>query len=408
MADTGPGPTSSAAARATGRDTPFGAGAPLGRWVGVPVRAHWSVLLAVGLFAFLLATVTLPAARPGASPAAYWTAGALTAVALLVTLAAHELAHAVAARHYELAVARITLWMLGGMTEIEGAFPSPRADAVVAAAGPLTSLGLGGMLAGTAWLVGSHGLVGYALVWLGVMNLVLGVFNLLPGAPLDGGRLLRALVWWRTQDRDRAAVWAGRVGHVIGAVLIGVGLVQVLAGDATGAWSALLGWFILSGAASEEYAVRAERLHGLTVRDVMSPTPYLAPSWWTVEQLVAALPPEPSRQPVVPLVDIDGDFVGAVTLATLDQVPVGRRAAVHLGHLAHGSDQLLRTGPDQDLAGLLLPLHLRGGYAVVLEGAKPVGFVSDGDVERAALTKRADASRTGGPQGADGAAPSTT
>ena len=134
------------------RDTPFGTGIHLGRWLGVEVRAHWSVLIVLALFVVVIAEVELPASQPGSSTAAHWTAAAVMAPLLFVTLLAHELAHALAARHYGLGVHRITLWMLGGLTELEGEAPSPRADALIAAAGPLTSLTLGGLCAGTAQL----------------------------------------------------------------------------------------------------------------------------------------------------------------------------------------------------------------------------------------------------------------
>lgn len=381
-----------------GRDTPFGAGIRLGRWAGVPVRAHWSVLVTVGVLAYLLATITLPAARPGAAAAAYWATGTVMALVLLLTLVAHELAHAVAAHHHDLEVTRITLWMLGGMTEIGGRFPTPRADAGVAAAGPVASLGLGGVLGAAAWLVGDDGLIGYALVWLAVTNLVLGILNLVPGAPLDGGRLLRALIWWRRRDRALGALWAARVGRVLGATLVGMGCLQVLVGDPAGGWSVLLGWFVLGGAASEQYAVRAECLHGVAVREVMSPAVGAAPAWWTVEQLVAAPPSQAACPPVLPLVDIEGHLVGAITRASIDDVPVGRRTAVHLGDLAQRSTRPpLRTGPDEDVADLLLPLHLRGGFAVVVADGKPVGVVSDADLERAARTRTAQAHAERGP-----------
>src|SRR5512141_2154173 len=121
------------------RDTPFGMGVPLGRFAGVPVRAHWSVLLALVLFTDILATETLPATRPGQPAAGYWLTGVVTATVLFMSLLAHELAHAITARHYRMRVQRITLWMLGGLTELDGEPPTPRADALVAASGPLTS-----------------------------------------------------------------------------------------------------------------------------------------------------------------------------------------------------------------------------------------------------------------------------
>lgn len=373
------------------RDTPFGAGVPLGRWFGVTIRAHWSLLIAVALFATLIATVELPASHPGSSTTEYWVTSAVTAPFFFLTVLAHELAHALTARHFGLGVHRITLWMLGGLTEIDGQSPTPRADAAIAAAGPLASLLIGGACAGVAWLSPGHGLATAALVWLAWINLLLAVFNLLPGAPLDGGRLLRALLWWRGGDRIRAADRAVRAGRVLGQVLIGLGLLEVLTGSYVGLWTALVGWVIVNGATSERYSVVAESLAGLHVRDVMSPTPRVAPEWWTAVQLVSDLDPA-AHQAVFPLVDLDGRFSGAVTLAMMASA-AEKGSPAHLGDLAHGR-QLLTTDPGSELGTLLLPMHLRGGMAVVLDGERPVGVVTEADLARAACIVRAGGRRS--------------
>ena len=375
--------------RASPRDTPFGRGFPLGRWAGVPISAHWSVLVSVALFASLLASVELPGLRPGMSGTAYWGTGAVTAVVFFVTLVAHELAHAVTARHYGLGVRRITLWMLGGLTELEGEPPTPRADALIAASGPLTSLALGAVFATSALLVGGTGLLAPALAWLGSINVLLAVFNLLPGAPLDGGRLVRALIWWRTHDRVRAAERAAGAGRILGMVLIGLGVVEVLAGSSVGLWTAVVGWFIISAAASERYAVRAEKLHGLTVRDAMTPTPVVAPDWWTVEQFLAGLSPETSAQTVFPMVDPGGELSGAFTLKALEMLAPERLGTIRLHDVAPRRNPLLVTAPDQDLARVLIPLHLRGGMAFVVESGSPVGVITEDDLARTtALVER--------------------
>jgi Zn-dependent protease len=390
----GPGP----------RDTPFGTGIPVGRWVGVPIRAHWSVLIVLVLFTGVIASVDLPRTRPGASTGAYWATGAVTALALLLALLAHELAHAVVARRYGLRVRRITLWMLGGLTELEGEAPTPRADALNAAAGPLASLGLGVVCGAAARLVGGTGLVVSALGWLAAMNVLLGVFNLLPGAPLDGGRLVRALLWWHSHDRTRAADQAARAGRALGTTLVGLGLFLLVLGDYGGGWLALVGWFVLNGAASEQYAVRAERLHDLTVRDAMTPTPFVAPAWWTVEQFVTRLSPDAARQPVFPLVDLDGRLDGTLTLAALDQVPAERRAGTRVHDLAAPTGKLLQAAPGDDLAHLLLPLHLRGGMAVVVDDGRPVGVITDADLARASRLARTGWAGGGDPPTTDRAA----
>jgi Zn-dependent protease len=386
MTDPAPGPPTATGPRpeANPRDTPFGLGVSLGRWAGVPIRAHWSVLIALVLFAGIISTVDLPGLRPGLSVTAYWVTGVITALVFFLTLLAHELAHAITARRYHLRVRRITLWMLGGLTELEGEPPSPKADALVAASGPLTSLALAGIFGASRWLLGGSGLTATALGWLAAINVALAVFNLLPGAPLDGGRLLRALLWWHSQDRARAARQAAGAGRILGMVLIGLGVLETLAGFIVGLWTALIGWFIVNGAASERYAVRAEQLHGLTVRDAMTPTPVIAPDWWTVEEFVAGLPPEEPKQPVFPLVGVDGGFRGAFTLQALEAVPPERRPATRLHGVAGNTDRLLLAAPGDDLSHLVLPLHLRGGIAIVVEAGHPVGVITENDLARTA------------------------
>ena len=182
----------------------------LGRPAGIRVGAHWSVLLTMALLAWLLAESLLPAAVPGLSAVVYWASGTAGSVVFLASLLVHELSHALVARHRGLAVDRVTLWLLGGSTELTDDPPTPRTAFAVAIAGPVASL-----LAGAGFLGGSlplSGVVGVTLAWLGWTNVILAVFNLLPGAPLDGGRVLQALVWRLTGDKRRAQAASARSG----------------------------------------------------------------------------------------------------------------------------------------------------------------------------------------------------
>jgi Zn-dependent protease/CBS domain-containing protein len=357
---------------------------PLGHWRGVEVEAHWSVLVAVGLFATLLATGTLPGAHPGDTRTAYWLVAVGTAVVFFLTLLAHELAHALVARAYGMQVKRITLWMLGGVTQLGGPSPTARADALVALAGPAVSLGIGAVSAILAAMVGTSGLVGTALVWLASVSVLLAVFNLLPGAPLDGGRVLRALLWWRYQDRDRAAMVAARAGRLLGYILIVVGLLNVLAGIAAGLWLALVGWFILSGANAEQSAAGDEHLTGLTAADVMTPTSVLAPAWWTVEQFVAQLSPTRITAGVFPVADLNGHTDGVVTLADLEVVPAKHRVDTQLGALAARRVSPVIVTPDVDAAEVAAQIRLAGGIAVVERAGRPIGVITAQELSRAA------------------------
>jgi Zn-dependent protease len=205
---------------------------PLGRIAGIPVGMHWSALIGMVLLGQLVALTMLPSTAPGLSAAAYWLAGGLAALGLGGSLLTHELAHAIVARRAGLGVRRITLWLLGGVSELVGQPSEPRAEVRIALVGPLTSLGLGGLF--SAATVVSHGLavptaVVSTLSWLASMNILLGVFNLLPGTPLDGGRALHGLLWRHTGNRDRATRAATTSGQVLGALLAGTGILLTAA-----------------------------------------------------------------------------------------------------------------------------------------------------------------------------------
>jgi Zn-dependent protease/CBS domain-containing protein len=368
-------------------------GIPLGRWRGVAVSARWSVLFILGLLADILATSALPAARPGEATGAYWIAGLLTATVFLVTVLAHEFAHAVTARHYGMGVKGITLWALGGFTELDGESPTPRAEALVAVAGPATSIGLGAVSGVLAWWAGGSGLLGAALSWLAAISVLLGVFNLLPGAPLDGGRLMRALLWRHYHDRARASHVAARVGRVLGFVLIALGFLELLAaGSFAGLWIAFVGWFIVGAATAEEHAGQAEGLKGLRVDDVIAHSPTVLPEWWTVEQVLAQAPPDDAAARAFPLVDFEGRATGALTLRDLQRVPVGRRAETRLRDIVRARRvQPLLVSRKALLTEIALPMRQRGGIAVVVDDENhPIGVLTADDLTRAARSVEHD------------------
>jgi Zn-dependent protease/predicted transcriptional regulator len=368
-------------------DSPFGRAIPIARFGEVRILAHWSVLVILLLIANLLATTVLPDAVAGQSALLYWVISTGAAAVFMIALLAHELAHAEVARHYGMPVKRITVWMLGGLTELEGEPPSPRADALVAAAGPATSLAFGAAMALLARLLDSTGSAAVliaAVRWLAEVNVILAVFNLIPGAPLDGGRLLRALLWWRSGNRYRAGATAARAGRVLGIVLLSMGALEFLTGYPGGIWLALIGWFVLTGAASERYASLSDRVHGLRVSDVMGRNPVAAPGWFTVPEFVDALPTAQSGQVAFPVVDVDGRPVGVLTWADLERIPRERRSQTRLRDVARRGPAFFAISSDSPLPEVVLPLHLRGGYAVVIDDGRLVGLVSEADVSAAA------------------------
>ncbi len=193
---------------------------------------------------------------PHQSAVLYWTVAAAGSVLFVAALAAHEIAPAIVARHWGVQVRSVTLWMLGGIAELEGEPPTARAYLQIAIAGPAASLAAGTVFGGAAALarsVHSPAVVTAALAWLAVMNVVLAVFNLLPGAPLDGGRILRGLLWKRYGDRQRASRAAARSGQAVGIGMGVIGLLwQVVSRDVIdGLWLMLIGWFVDTMARAE-------------------------------------------------------------------------------------------------------------------------------------------------------------
>lgn len=362
---------------------------PLGRIAGIPVGMHWSALIGMVLLGQLVALTVLPSTAPGLGAGAYWLAGGLAALGLGGSLLAHELAHAIVARRAGLGVRRITLWLLGGVSELVGQPCEPGAEVRIALVGPLTSLGLGGLF-GAATVV-THDLaiptaVASTLSWLASMNVLLGVFNLLPGTPLDGGRVLHGLLWRHTGDRDRATRAATTSGRVLGALLAGTGILLALHGRLDGLWLLVVGWF-LSGSASAERAatIVTERLAGLRVADVMSAPPVVASGWWTVQAFIDRLLGEPGRRHrQFPVVDIDGRLAGVVSIADLTRCPPAERRNTPVRQLARPLADALVLSPDMPLEQALqsAPL-LSGALAAVVADGHVVGVLTSADLARA-------------------------
>lgn len=353
---------------------------PLGHWHGIALRAHWSAVITVLLVADILA-VSLPVTAPHHSRPAYWVAGLSIGVVFVAAIFAHELAHAAVARHYRMPVQSVTLWMLGGVTALGGDAPTPRAEVAIAAAGPATTLVVAALAALGAWLVPSA-LVTAALSWLAVMSIVLAVFNLLPAAPLDGGRVLRGVVWWRVHDRARANSMAASAGRGLGVVLIVLGAFETLTGYLGGLWLMLLGWFIRTGAAAEQAAGRTSRLTDVPVEHAMSPVGLIVPQWWTVQQVVAQLTPARPGQRALVVVDFDGKVRAVITPYDLARVPAVRRDEVRIADLARLVRPVVVT-VGTPLAAVAQQIQVGRVAVVVDEGRRPVGIVTAGDIDAA-------------------------
>ncbi|MGE5135935.1 MAG: site-2 protease family protein [Gemmatimonadota bacterium] len=359
----------------------------LGRIAGVPVGVHWSVLVIVALIGGILGASVLPAMVPHQPVAAYWAVAVPGALLFVAALLAHELAHAVVARRKGVPVRSITLWALGGVAELGGDPPTARADLQIAVAGPATSLAAG-LVFGGLWAIvraaDGPALLSAALFWLAVMNGLLAVFNLLPGAPLDGGRILRAALWFRYRDRTRAARAAANAGRVVGVLLIAVGVGEFLAWrDAGGLWLGLIGMFVISAAAAEAAnETAAAALAGLRVRDVMTPDPAVGASWMTVTDFISRVAMH-SSQGVFPVVAFDGTVAGVTSVDLIGRVPAEDRAITPLGRVMLPVPAEYLAGPDDPAAPLLGRRPLAGELsAIVTDEGRIVGLVTVENLRR--------------------------
>jgi Zn-dependent protease len=222
----------------------------LGRVAGVKVGLNWSFLALGALLAYFLATSRLPADVPGYSSGAYWFAGILTALALFAGVLVHEGAHAVAARRAKMHVDGITLWFMGGVTRIEGESRSPLSEFVIALVGPLASGAVGGLSMGL-WAVSQGAgwrLAAGAFAWLGLINLTLGLFNLVPASPLDGGRVLHGFVWWVTGNRWLATRITAGAGTALGVAcgFLGFWAFEQARDAVDGTVLLMMAWFVLA------------------------------------------------------------------------------------------------------------------------------------------------------------------
>ncbi|HLU32553.1 MAG TPA: site-2 protease family protein [Natronosporangium sp.] len=360
----------------------------LGRWFGVPVGANAGVLVILTLVGFLLGAWHFPTLYPDRPVWSYATAGAVAALLLIGSVLLHELAHAVVAQANGIKVERIMLWLFGGVAQLRSEPRTAAVDLAVAAVGPATSLVLGGVfgVAAVIWVAAvGEGLIAATLGYLGAINVLLAVFNLVPAAPLDGGRVLRAVLWWFTGNRNRAAVVATRAGRVFGVALIAFGLAGALLWAWFGGlWLALIGWFLVNAASAEERSVVLGRqLSGVQVADVMSGPPVTAPPEANISSFIDEVVLH-QRFSTYPLVDEDGRLTGLVTLNRIRQVPPDRRPDSRLRDIACPPEDVPTAHPEEPLIELLPRLAgCTDGRAVVVDpDGRVIGVVSPRDVTR--------------------------
>jgi Zn-dependent protease/CBS domain-containing protein len=353
------------------------------RIAGIDVGVHPSWLVIFGLVTWSLASGYYPIVLRGASPTLHWILGAVSALLLFAAVLIHELAHSLVARAQGLDARSITLFIFGGVSNIGGESPRPGVEFLVAIVGPLSSFAIAGLAWVGATAAPSGSAVEAVLFYLALVNGVLGLFNLIPGFPLDGGRVLRSLVWQATGSLRRATEVAGAAGTIVAYGFLVWGFVQVLNGNVLmGIWTAAIGWFLQSASAASVEQVRLEEaLRGMRVAAIVRPDPTaVSPSLSVADLIEDYLLPQNRR--AMPVAD-DGRLLGVVTLGDIRDVPPARRPTTPVESVMGGRDGLVTVTPASSLAAALEALG-RGDYeqVPVVEDGRLVGMLTRADVLR--------------------------
>ena len=393
-----------------------GAGPGPGRPCGGLRLAGFAVRLTIGaqllaMLTVLAGALVLPDVAPGLPAVAYLAATATLVIGFLASLIAHELAHAMVARRYGATAEELRIGFFGGTAHGRHEYATPRGLWRAAAAGPASSLILAATSAGITLGLTALGAgrlpaaVFAAFAWI---NIVLAVLNLLPGAGLDGGRLIQALAWARSGDRARAAITAARVSQATGVLLLAGGVTALALGYLDGIWAALIGLAMIGTARAQAREVQAiTALAGLYVRDVLARSASAAgaiPGWHTVQSFLDDQAGSPAAggasaslgvigASAFPLRDFEGHAAGLLTLSQLALVPAGQRDRLRLTDVATPVADVVTTTPDESLGQLLARLSIRpaipaavhtAGHALVLaEDGAPAGVLTPEDFRRA-------------------------
>jgi Zn-dependent protease len=355
----------------------------IGQVWGIPIWLHATWFPMFGLVTWSLAAGYLPSAYPGWSGGTYWLIGAVAAVLFFASILVHELGHSRIALSNGLPIRGITLFVFGGIAQTQGEAPSPGVELRIAVAGPLTSLLLAGFFAVVGVAAGETVTVAAPALWLAQFNGVVALFNLAPGYPLDGGRVLRAALWWWTGNARQATRAVSATGQVLAFTLIGFGILTLLRGGTLqGVWMVLIGWFLQNAAAAS--AAEADLhvvLAGVTVEQAMTRDCRRVAADWTLDRLV--------QQEILGgghrcfLVVADGRLRGLVTLHEIKAVPRNRWATLTLADVMTPAEKLTIVSPHDTLLVALQRMdHANVAQLPVLDGDELVGMIGREQVVR--------------------------
>ncbi|MEA2677988.1 MAG: hypothetical protein QOJ81_2129 [Chloroflexota bacterium] len=349
---------------------------------GIEVGVHYSWLIVFGLFTWILATSAFPSVLGRQAVVESWLLAAVTVLLMFVSVVIHELAHSFVALARGLKANSITLFAFGGVSSLSGDAKEASTEFLVAIVGPLTSF----VLAGIAYVAAlSINDTRFDLVfsYLAYINFALGVFNLVPGFPLDGGRVLRSILWGVTNNVRRATEWAGNVGKLVAWGMFAYALFLIYDGNyINGIWLAAIAWFLHNAASnSVQQIVLETRLRRVRARDVVRPDEVTVPPGLSVAELIDQFLLPTNRRAIA--VTDNARLVGIVTLSDILKVPPAERTRVTVAEVMGGQDALLTIAADarvQEAIELLAERDLE--QLPVMDGQRYVGMLTRADVMR--------------------------
>jgi Zn-dependent protease len=354
---------------------------PVGRILGIPIGLDYSWFVIFGLLTWMLAGSYYPAEFKNWPPLMYWLVGAATALMLFVSVLLHELGHSVVALRYNIPVRSITLFLFGGVAQIGAEPPSAVAEFLIAIAGPLVSLTLAAVFYAVEPLVaGMEPLLGL-VKYLAYINLALVLFNLIPGYPLDGGRVFRAIVWAITKNMRRATLIAANVGRFFAMVFIFVGVWQMFSGNfGGGLWIAVIGWFLDNAASAQVHQVMFQGLLvGHRVSQAMNTQCASVLGSLTLQDLVDKHILTSGQRCF--LVNRSDDTVGLMTLHRIKEVPRSEWVTTSAAQVMLPWEELKRVDPDAELWAALQEMDRDGvNQMPVTRDHKVIGMLSREDV----------------------------
>jgi Zn-dependent protease/CBS domain-containing protein len=363
----------------------------LGRVFGIPLRLHYTWFIIFALVTYSL--VLYPLVEPPYPPIEQRIIlGILTSLLFFASIITHELAHSILAIRNDIPVKEITLFVFGGVSQITKEATRPRAELSIAIVGPLTSLALAGIFYGLHLLLaGAQQILAASLMqWLALINVILAVFNLIPGFPLDGGRIFRALEWHRTHDYHRATRIATKVGRGIAYAFIAGGLALIIFSPPNwfdGVWLIFIGWFLNDAArASYQQVLLRDALMGITARQVTDYDCPLIPPHLNLTELV--------QQHISPtgrgcfLVSWGAELQGIVTLQQIKKVPRTRWAITSVQDVMTPASKLKVAYADQDILSVLQEMNGENiNHIPVIEAGKAIGIINREDIARFLRTR---------------------